>query len=37
LQPPAYSGLPARQLDDNQGDVQALKGTEARFSVESSK
>jgi hypothetical protein len=37
LQPPAYSGLPATQLNDNQGDVQGLKGTRISFLVESSK
>ncbi len=36
-QPPAYSNLPATQLSDNQGDLQALKGTRIRFMVESSK
>jgi hypothetical protein len=34
---PAYTRLGTRQLDDNVGDVAALKGTRVSFSVESSK
>ncbi len=34
---PAYAGLPARWLDENVGDVQALAGTRIRFMVEASK
>ncbi len=37
LRPPAYTRLPARPLDDNVGDVTALKGTRIGFSVESNK
>lgn len=34
---PAYAKLPARQLDDNVGDVTALRGTRIALSVESNK
>jgi hypothetical protein len=34
---PAYTSLPPRQLDDNIGDVTALKGTRVTVSVEASK
>ena len=34
---PRYAKLPARQLDDNVGDVTALKGTVVSFSIESNK
>ena len=34
---PTYAGLATRQLDDNVGDVLALKGTRVHFSIESSK
>jgi hypothetical protein len=34
---PSYTGLPARELDDNAGDVTALKGTRISFSVEANK
>jgi hypothetical protein len=37
LSPPAYSGIGKLQLDDNVGDVAALKGTRVAFSVEASK
>jgi len=37
LQPPLYSALPPKQLDENQGDITALKGTRVTFLVESSK
>lgn len=30
---PAYSGMGSRYLDDNIGDISALKGTEARISI----
>jgi hypothetical protein len=32
---PSYSGIPPRDLDDNVGDVAALKGTRVSLSVES--
>jgi hypothetical protein len=32
---PSYSGIPSRDLDDNVGDVAALKGTRVLVSVES--
>lgn len=34
---PSYAGLPARWLDENVGDVQALAGTRIQFTVEASK
>ena len=34
---PSYTGLPGRELDDNTGDVTALKGTKIVFSVEANK
>lgn len=34
---PSYSGLPARWLDENVGDVQALAGTRIQFTLEASK
>jgi seryl-tRNA synthetase len=34
---PAYTGLGSHALDDNVGDVTALKGTTVRFTVEASK
>jgi hypothetical protein len=34
---PSYSKLPSRDLDDNVGDVTALRGTRISFSVESNK
>lgn len=34
---PGYSGIPARELDDNIGDVTALKGTRIAFSLETNK
>jgi tetratricopeptide (TPR) repeat protein len=34
---PSYSKLPSRQLDDNVGDVTALRGTRINFSIESNK
>lgn len=34
LAPPLYAGIPASELEDNAGDITALKGTRARFSVE---
>jgi hypothetical protein len=34
LAPPAYTGLPVRQLDDNIGDISALVGTRASFVIE---
>ncbi len=37
LQPPAYTALPAQQLDDNIGDVLGLKGTRAGIAVEPTK
>lgn len=37
LTPPSYTGLPPRQLDDNVGDMTALRGTRAAVSVESNK
>jgi hypothetical protein len=37
LQPPAYTGLPAQQLDDNIGDVVGLKGTRITIAVETNK
>ncbi len=35
--PPAYTGMPARALDDNVGDVTALKGTRVEIALESNK
>lgn len=35
--PPAYSRLREQQLDDNVGDVSALRGTNVSFTVEASK
>jgi len=37
LQFPGYSGLQPRQLDDNVGDVAALKGTRVSLSLEANK
>ncbi len=37
LTPPAYTGLPSRQLDDDIGDISALTGTRASFLVEAGK
>lgn len=37
LTPPAYTGLPTRQLDDDIGDISALVGTRASFMVEGGK
>ncbi len=37
LQPPSYTGLPAQQLDDNVGDLTALAGTRASFTLETSR
>lgn len=37
LQPPAYSGLPAQQLDDNIGDVIGLTGTRINIAIETNK
>jgi hypothetical protein len=37
LQFPTYAGLAAKQLDDNVGDIVALKGTRASFSIETNK
>ncbi len=34
---PSYTKLPARELEDNAGDVTALKGTRIAFSVEANK
>jgi hypothetical protein len=34
---PSYTRLPARELDDNAGDVIALKGTRIAFSLEANK
>jgi hypothetical protein len=34
---PAYAKLPSRQLDDNVGDVTALRGTRVAFTIESNK
>lgn len=34
---PSYSKLPSRELDDNVGDVTALRGTRINFSLESNK
>ncbi len=34
---PSYAKLPSRQLDDNVGDVTALRGTRINFSIESNK
>jgi hypothetical protein len=34
---PSYAKLPARQLDDNVGDVAALRGTRIRFFLEANK
>jgi hypothetical protein len=34
---PSYTGLPGRELDDNAGDVTALKGTRISISVEANK
>ena len=35
--PPSYTGLPARTLDDNVGDISALKGTRIEVALESNK
>lgn len=37
VQPPAYTGMPAQQLDDNTGDVTGIKGSRITFQVESNK
>jgi hypothetical protein len=37
LAPPAYAGLPPSALDDNAGDIAALKGTRAAFRVEANR
>jgi hypothetical protein len=37
LRPPAYTGLPVHLLDDNIGDVTALKGTRVAMELEGSK
>ena len=37
LQPPAYSGLPASQLPEGAGHIQALVGTEVRLEARSSR
>ena len=37
LTPPAYTRLPERTQDDNIGDVTALRGTQIRCSIESTK
>ncbi len=37
LTPPSYTGLAAQQLDDNVGDLTALAGSRATFTVESTK
>ena len=34
---PSYTRLPSRELEDNMGDVTALKGTRVVFSVETNK
>jgi len=34
---PSYAKLPSRQLDDNVGDVTALRGTRINFAIESNK
>jgi len=34
---PRYAALPSRELDENMGDVTALRGTEIRFRVETGK
>ncbi|MEK7251473.1 MAG: DUF4175 family protein, partial [Bacteroidota bacterium] len=34
---PSYAKLPSRQLDDNVGDVTALRGTRINFGIESNK
>ncbi len=35
--PPAYTGIPPQSLDDNVGDVTALKGTRIEIALESNK
>lgn len=37
LTPPAYSGLPEKRLDDNVGDVNALKGTIVHVEIEANR
>jgi hypothetical protein len=37
LQFPKYTGLPPRDLEENVGDIQALPGTVATFSIQSNK
>ena len=37
LVPPAYTGLPTQQLDDNIGDITALAGTRASLTVEATR
>jgi hypothetical protein len=37
LRPPAYTGLPMRQLEDNIGDIFGLKGTRANLTMETNK
>ncbi len=37
LQPPGYTGLPAQHLEDNVGDVTALKGTHVAVALSSNK
>ncbi len=37
LRPPSYTGLPPRELDDNIGDILALKGTRVTLALETNK